>query len=155
MTITANLPASVARSGIHREPLTPDLCRLLRPLMEANHAAAGVDAPLDPDLWLIQGMQPRVWVVWHEGRPVGYCAHIISRHPLTQEMHATCLAIYIDPAHRPRAFQLIRRAEADLAGHVSLIAYNLPHMTEAGVFFERMGYDCRELVMAKRIGDKP
>lgn len=155
MTIAANLPASVARSGIHQEPLTPDLCRLLRPLMEANHAAAGVDAPLDPDLWLIQGMQPRVWVVWHEGRPVGYCAHIISPHPLTKEMHATCLAIYVDPAHIWKASWLLHRIERDLGADVAVLAYNVPHLSRAGSFFESKGYDCRELVMAKRIKGHP
>lgn len=155
MTIVANLPASVARSGIHREPVTPEFFRLLHPLMEANHAAAGVDAPLNLDLWLIQGMQPRVWVVWHEGRPVGYCAHIVAPHLFTGELTATCAAIYVRPNHRAKVRKMLDHIEADLrAADVAVINYSVPHLSKAGAFLEKfMGYRCAELVMCKRLGD--
>lgn len=153
MTITLEYITKPMPTCICPEVLTVELIDRLRPLMEANHAAAGIDAPLNPDLWLIQGMQPRVWVAWHEGQPVGYCAHIVSPHPLTQEMHATCLAIYLEPAHRAKARALVKRVEHDLAGTVAVIAYNVPHWSKAGAFFEHksMGYHPTEIVMSKRM----
>jgi GNAT superfamily N-acetyltransferase len=134
-----------------REPLTPTLLAYLRPLIEANHAAAQVDGPLCPDYRLLETMNPDVWVARDDGRPVGYVAHIISPHPHTQEVHATCLAVYLEPAHRMLARRLIRQVEEDLAGRVAVIAYSVPHLSAAGAFFEAIGYECRELVMARRL----
>ncbi len=144
---TATLPA------ITREPLTIALFDELRPLIEANHKAANVDGPLDFQPWVLQGMQPQVWVVRDDGKAVGYCAHIIAPNPITAERWAVCLAIYVDPKHRALARALVKQIEHDVRGDVVVVTYSVPHLSNAGAFLEVVcEYQCRELVMAKRIG---
>lgn len=152
--LTIDLPTVKAppRSSITREPLTLALWAELQPLIHANHAATGSEAPLAVDSWTVQGMAPFLWLVRVDERPVGYCAHAVQAHPLYGEKWATCIALYVDPAHRMLVRSLIARVEADLAGErVACISYGVPHLSRAGAFFEAIGYPCMELVMGKRL----
>lgn len=141
---------------IRREPLTSQLAAELAPLMAENHAAADTGAPLAPDLWLLQAMQPLLWIVRVDGRAVGYCAHFVQPHPFFGERWASCAAIYLRPEHRGMTRRLVAQIEAELQRDgVRLVSYSVPHLSRAGSFFEAIGYDCRELVMAKRIDALP
>lgn len=124
----------------------------LSQLMAENHAAAGIDAPMCVDRERLEACNPLLWMLWHEGESVGYCAHIVAPHLFTGEMTATCAAIYVRPDHRARVRKMLDHIEADLreAGAV-VINYSVPHLSKAGVFFERIGYEYAELVMRKRI----
>ena len=142
----------LSSTSIQQEPLTAELWHELRPLMLANHEAASIDAPFNGDFLLIQTLNPNIWVVRVDGEPFGYCAHVVGSHPFTGEPWAVCLAIYLDPAHRGMAKRLITQIEQDLAGEVAVINYSVPHLSNAGAFFETvMGYGCMELVMCKRL----
>lgn len=124
----------------------------LAPLITENHAAAGIDAPIRVDRERLEACDPWLWVLWHEGRAVGYCAHIVAPHLFTGEITATCAAIYVRPDHRGKVRGMLDHIEADLreAG-VVVINYSVPHLSKAGAFFEHIGYRCAELVMRKRI----
>lgn len=142
---------------ISREPLAPDLVQELQPLILANHAATGCPEPADPQwpvFYQIAGEGALcLLVVRIDGRAVGYCAHAAIRNHGTGSLHAVCLAIYLDPAHRDLAKGLVREAErcAREAG-CGAISFAVPHLSNAGAFFETvMGYECLELVMGKRL----
>lgn len=143
--------ATLPRTAITRQTLTQALLLELDPLIRANHAAAETGAPLAPDWWQLARMGLWLWVVRVDGRAVGYCAHVVSRHPFAGEQWATCAAVYLDPAHRGLVRQMVRQIERDLAGQVAVITYSVPHLSRAGAFFEAMGYPCAELVMQKRL----
>lgn len=132
--------------------LGPDCWLHLEPLIRENHTAAAIDAPLHLLFDKLEQCKPRVWILWHEGHAVGYCAHIVAPHLFTGEMTATCAAIYVRPNHRARVRKMLDHIEADLreAG-VVVINYSVPHLSTAGGFFEHIGYRCAELVMCKRI----
>jgi hypothetical protein len=143
---------TLAASSITREPLTSTLASELRPLMAENHQAAGIEAPLSPDLWAIQAMQPRLWVVRDEGRAVGYCAHVIQPHPFFGELWASCAAIFVRDTHRRMVRPMVQQIERELRGDgVKVIGYSVPHLSRAGAFFEAMGYGCAQLVMERRL----
>jgi GNAT superfamily N-acetyltransferase len=121
-------------------------------LISENHDAAGIDAPLHLNRAALERCNPSVWILWHEGAAVGYCAHIVGPHLFTGEQTATCAAIYVRPAHRDKVRKMLDDIEADLrAGGVVVINYSVPHLSKAGAFFEHVGYECAELVMRKRI----
>lgn len=147
---TATLPA------IAREVLTPDLARELRPLIAANHAAtgkAGRPDPAWPAIYQVAGNGDLCLLVARvDGRPVGYCAHAAVINHGTSQLNAVCLAIYLDPAHRMLTRALVRQAEEaakDAGCHA--ITFSVPHMSRSGSFFEAIGYDCLELVMARQL----
>lgn len=138
--------------GTTRARLSESTWSGLWDLIRENHEAAGVDANLMVDRQSLERCNPSLWILWHEGSAVGYCAHIIAPHLFTGEMTATCAAIYVRPAHRAKVRKMLDTIEADLrAGGVVVINYSVPHMSRAGSFFEAIGYECRELVMCKRI----
>lgn len=140
------------RAAIARVPVTSQLWEQLGHLLKANHDATETDSPLNLDRWAIQGMHPQVWVVRVKDEPLGYCSHVVGPHPVYGEKWATCLAIYLHPKFRFLAADLVRVVEGDLkADGVQVIAYGVPHHSRAASFLERMEYDCREVVMAKRL----
>ena len=142
---------------IARERLTPELVRELRPLVIANHQAAEVAAPLDPQWSMLAhldaGDAMAVVVARVEGAAVGYVAHLANRDQISGEVSAVCLAIYLDPAHRGMARGLLRVAE-DLAraAGAAAISYNLPRDSSALPFFALQGYHPLEVVASKRLG---
>lgn len=124
----------------------------LHPLIEENHKAAGIDGPLCYNRDALEKCNPVVWVLFLDDKPVGYCAHIVGPHLFTGEQTATCAAIYVRPAHRDKVRKMLDHIEEDLrAGGVVVINYSVPHLSKAGAFFERIGYECAELVMRKRL----
>lgn len=146
------MTTTATRTGIARESLTLALFAELQPLIVANHAAIGTPSPLVLDSWTIQGMHPLVWVVRSDGRSVGYCAHLVQTIPIHGEKWATCFALYLKREHSPRARALVLQVEQELkAEGVVVITYSVPHGSDAGMFFEAIGYPCLELVMGKRL----
>ena len=140
------------RHGVKLHPLDDFTWDILWDLIRENHEAAGIDANLMVDRRALERCNPRVWILWHDGQAVGYCAHIVATHLFTGEITATCAAIYVRPAFRDKVRKMLDHIEADLrAGGVVVINYSVPHMSRAGSFFEAIGYECRELVMCKRI----
>lgn len=144
----------LSSAQIHQEATTTELLTELRPLMEENLQAVCPESSL-VGTWMDSRFIPmavHLWIVRIDGEPVGYCGHIVAPHPFFGETWATCAAIYIRPAHRVLARRLIRQVEDDLAGQVAVISYSVPHLSNAGAFLETvMGYECRELVMGKRL----
>ena len=138
--------------GVREQVLDGVAWDILWDLIRENHEAAGIDANLMVDRQSLERCNPSLWILWHEGQAVGYCAHIVAPHLFTGEMTATCAAIYVRPDHRAKVRGMLDHIEADLrkAGAV-VINYSVPHMSRAGSFFEAIGYECRELVMAKRL----
>jgi GNAT superfamily N-acetyltransferase len=140
---------------ISREHLTPDLLAELRPLVIANHAATGSEAPLDPQWEALAGLDAgdamAVVVARIEGRAVGYVAHVMHRHQLYGERWATCVAVYLEPAHRGLARGLISEAErlAYEAG-AHMVTYGVPTNRPAA-FLWHQGYTAVETVMGKRL----
>ena len=153
MTVTAPpVPHGVLRSalGVDFGWITIDR------LITENHAAAGIDAPLALNREALFHVNPSVWVLWHDGQAVGYCAHVVGPHLYTGEMTATCAAIYVRPAHRGKVRGMLDHIEQDLrAAGVVVINYSVPHLSKAGAFFEYIGFECAELVMRKRISPCP
>ncbi len=139
-------------NGPRIHPLDSHTWDILWDLIRENHEAAHIDANLMVDRQSLERCNPSVWVLWHEGRAVGYCAHIIGPHLFTGEQTATCAAIYVRPAHRDKVRKMLDHIEEDLRSDgVTVINYSVPHLSKAGAFFERIGYECAELVMRKRI----
>ncbi len=137
------------------ETLTSGLLEKLRPLIAENHAETGSDqrlAPLD-DAFL--GLQSagllRMCVARVDGDIAGYCAVALAPCHISGELAASSVAIYVSPAQRALAAPLVRFAEADArAGGACSLCFHVPHLSRAGAFFERIGYDCTELVLTKR-----
>ena len=140
------------RHGLYGHPLNGETWAILEPLIRENHTAAGIDAALRLDFRKLEACNPRVWILWHEGQAVGYCAHIVAPHLFTGELTATCAAIYVRPDHRAKVRRMIADIELDLCEDgVAGINYSVPHLSKAGAFFEHVGYGCTELVMSKRL----
>lgn len=150
---TATLPT------IARELITPDLVQELRPLIARNHEATERPGPLAPSWPMFYQLEADgalcLLVARIDGFAVGYCAHAAICNHGTGELHAVCLAIYLEPAHRDLAKALVREAEAAAkAAGCASIQFNVPHLSKAGAFFETvMGYQCMELVMGKRLAE--
>lgn len=127
----------------------------LTQLMIENHAAANINGPMCINREQLEACNPLLWILWDHGQAVGYCAHIVAPHVFTGELTANCAAIYVRPAYRANVQFMLDKIEQELKEQgVTLINYSVPHMSRAGSFFEAIGYECRELVMYKRLEQK-
>ena len=144
--------------AIQREPLTGTIKAELFDLARANHAASGYPGPFAPQFRIFAELEKAgalcLIVARVDGVPVGYCVHAATINHVTGELHANCLAIYLEPEHLILARSLVREAErlAREAGCVA-VTFAVPHLTRTGAFFEAIGYECAEVVMCKRLGD--
>lgn len=130
---------------------------VLERMGKANHEATEHPGEYVPQWSILEQLEQSgalcVLVAVADGVAVGYCIHAAMRSHVTGELHATCLAIYLEPAYRGMAKALVREAErhAKEAGCAAIL-FSVPHLSTAGAFFETVcGYECRELVMEKRI----
>lgn len=141
--------------SLARESFTPALLAELKPLILANHAATGSDAPLEPSWELFEkydkGDAMALIVCRFNERAVGYCATVVHHHQLYGERWAICLAIYLEPKHRRRFMDLVDMVEwmATEAG-AACVSYNLPWAMNCGAF-RHLGYAPSEVVMTKRL----
>lgn len=136
-------------------PLTPDLVRELKHLIVANHAEVG-GAPLDPQWSTLYQMHAhkalRIVVACVDGVAVGYCAHLVTVHPLHGELWATSVAVYLAPTWRRLARDLILAAELHLKeSGVGVVAWGVPEGSPGQRMLQRMGYGSPEVTLRKRV----
>ncbi len=140
---------------IERRPLNPDIVTELKHLIVANHAEVG-GAPLDPQWMTLYQMHVnralKLFVVYVDGVAVGYCAHLVTVHPLHGELWSHSVAVYLVPAWRRLARRLVEEVEAALkADGVAWVAWGVPEGSPGLRMLRRLGYGMPEVTLRKRV----
>lgn len=148
---------------ISRETFTPALLAELRPLIEANHAATGMEpGRLDPRWGVYDAMQAagmlRLYVARRNAGAVawGYAAFVVQPSANYAEVWAVAVAIVatLEARRCYAGVTLLETSERMLrAEGVQVITHSVP--TGQGAFGQTLfglGYERAEVVWRKRVG---